>query len=447
MTIDHSDRSVPAVADLLLGQLHASLTDAGLNSMNVLNEIAGDYPAAVSFAAGRPAEAYFETTLVHDYLRRFEEHLRERGYSEPEVRRTFYQYGRTKGIITDLIADNLRRDEGISVSPESVVVTTGAQEAMLLVLRALRRDSRDVLLAVAPAYVGISGAATLVDLPVVPVEATVGGVDLGDLAARVAALRAEGRRPRACYLVPDFSNPSGDRLGLADRRALLEFAERADLLLLEDNPYGLFGDDDTRIPTLKALDTRRRVVYIGSYAKSGLPGARIGFVVADQLVGDERSHDPARPPGLFADELAKIKSMTTVNTSPIAQAVLGGKLLTHAGDLRAANHRQTAAYRRNRAHLRSGLETVFATTPGVTWNHPRGGFFQVLTVPFVADDELLLRSARDYGVLWTPMSYFTASPPARSQLRLSYSQLTPAQIDEGLDRLAALVADQLPGGS
>src|SRR5262249_42951612 len=150
----------------------------------------------------------------------------ELGYTGEQVRRTVFQYGRTKGIIHDLVAMNLALDEGIAVDPESIVVTVGCQEAMFLVLRALRQNERDVLLAVSPTYVGLTGAARLVDLPVCPVSTGTAGIDLDDLVAVIHRERAAGRRPRALYVMPDFANPSGLSLDAATRRALLEVARR-----------------------------------------------------------------------------------------------------------------------------------------------------------------------------------------------------------------------------
>lgn len=305
--------------DLAIEDLHSSLGDRALLSMNFLNEVAQHYPDAISLAAGRPCEEFYDVEDLHSYLRTFTAYLESQGYDEAAVRRTLFQYGRTKGIIHGLVAENLRIDEGIEVDPESIVVTVGCQEAMVLVLRALRAGPTDVLLAVAPAYVGLTGAARLVDLPVRFVAGGTDGVDLDDLVAQVKQARAEGLRPRACYLMPDFANPSGMSLDLEMRRRLLEIAAQEDLLLLEDNPYGLFpASGHERLPTLKALDTERRVVYLGSFAKTALPGARVGYVVADQRVTGA---------GLLADELSKIKSMLTVNTSAVAQAIVGGKLL------------------------------------------------------------------------------------------------------------------------
>jgi (S)-3,5-dihydroxyphenylglycine transaminase len=427
------------MADLDLTELHGALTDRALNSMNFLNEVAQHYPNAISLAAGRPAEQFYAVEDLHSYLDTFCEYLRdELGYDEAAVRRTIFQYGRTKGIVHQLVARNLLADEGITVDPEALVVTVGCQEAMVLTLRALRATSADVLLAVSPAYVGITGAARLLDLPVLPVAGGNDGADLEDLVAVVKAARAEGLRPRACYVMPDFANPSGLSLDLETRQRLLDVAAEQDLLLLEDNPYGLFpAEGFERLPTLKALDTERRVVYLGSFAKTALPGARVGYVVADQVVAH-----PDGTTSLLADELSKIKSMLTVNTSAIGQAMIGGKLLRHDCSLVAANERERATYAENLRALTEGLAARF---PGgeVSWNVPSGGFFLVVTVPFVVDDALLAESAQQYGVLWTPMSHFYDGDIPIHALRLSCSSVSPAEIEPALDRLSALIRDHL----
>ncbi|MGK4585537.1 PLP-dependent aminotransferase family protein [Kitasatospora sp. HPMI-4] len=437
---DNGQLTTPA-GQLHLNELHSSLSDPALESMNFLNEVAGRHPGALSLAAGRPYEEFFDIEAIHRYLRRYEHHLTaEQGLDPEQARRAFFQYGRTKGIIHGLVARNLQADEGITADAESIVVTVGCQEAMFLVLRALRTDEKDAVLAVAPTYVGLTGAAKLVDMPVRTVRGGPGGVDLDDLAEVLRQARADGLRPRACYLLADHSNPSGLSLDLRTRHALLELAEREDLLLLEDNPYGLFTAGEERLPTLKALDTRRRVVYLGSYAKTGLPGARVGFVVADQTVTA-----PSGATGLLADELAKLKSMLTVNTSAISQAVIAGKLLEHEGSLLRANEREIARYRDNLAQVLAGLGQAFPASTGVRWNTPSGGFFLVVTVPFPVDGALLEASARDYGVLWTPMRHFHDAPEAEFQLRLSVSLLTTEQLDEGIRRLARLINDRLGG--
>lgn len=428
--------------DLVASTLHGSLVDPALESMNFLNEVASRYPAAISFASGRPCEQFFDVGLIHTYLDVFCEYLTtQRGYSEAMLNQTLFQYGRTKGIIHELVARYLMTDEGITADPEAIVVTVGFQEAMFAVLRALRADERDVLLAAWPSYVGLTGAARLADLPVWPVRTGPDGVDLDDLVAQADRARQAGLRARACYVMPDFANPSGVSMSVPTRQRLLEVAGREQLLLIEDNPYGTFHAGP-HLPTLKALDTSRQVVYIGSFAKVGFPGARVGFAVADQLVGDDRGSV-----SLFADYLSMIKSMITVNTSAVAQAVIGGKLLASDFSLAKANERETATYLANMAQLLDGLGRRFPAVSDprrqVSWNTPNGGFFAVVTLPFPADDDLMEYSARAHGVLWTPMTHFYGGSGGAHQARLACSQLTSQEIDTGLDRFAALVAGRL----
>ncbi|MFL6137225.1 MAG: PLP-dependent aminotransferase family protein [Frankiaceae bacterium] len=426
--------------DLHVSQLHGSLADPVMRSMQFLNEVSSRYPDAVSFAAGRPTEAFLDGDALPRYIDRFRQHLRvECRMSDEAVRTALFQYGPTKGLIRDLLVRYLWVDEGIVADPEAVVVTVGCQEAMFLVLRAFRSGPEDVLLAVAPTYVGLTGAARLLDLPVWPVPAGELGVDLEALRGAVRLARAAGRRPVACYVMPDFANPLGVSMPVEARRALLDLAREEGLLLLEDNPYGLFGAGESRPPTLKALDADAQVVYLASLAKSGFPGARVGFVVADQVVRDE-----AGGGSLLADHLAAVKSMVTVNTSTLGQAALGGKLLEHGCSLLAANRDEIELYRRNRTALLAGLARIRTEVP-ISWNQPNGGFFVVVTVPFPVDDGLLELSARRFGVLWTPMASFYEPPGGRCQLRLSFSALTEGDVDEGLDRLRAFIADVLTG--
>lgn len=426
----------PVVLDL--AELHGSLRRPLAESMNFLNGVAQQYPEAISFAAGRPTERFLDLEDVHRQLDVFADHLvAVFGGDTARAREEMLQYGRTKGIIHELVARNLAVDEDIHVAPESVVVTVGCQEALFLCLRALRGTENDVLLAVRPCYVGALGAAQLADMAVLPVAGSPAGVDVADLERRLAEAAAAGQRVRALYLVADFANPSGVRMPEAARRRLLTLAAEHDFLLLEDNPYGLFtADDQPGPPTLKALDRDRRVVYLGSFGKTGLPGARVGYAVADQEVRlpDGRTE-------LLADQLGRLKSMLTVNTSPVAQAVIGGKLLENGFSLRAANERERRVYRENMRQVLAGLTERFPPggDHGVSWHPPEGGFFVVLTVPFPADDQALERCARTHRVLWTPMHHFYGDGVPVGELRLSISHLTPEEIDTGLDRLAAFV--------
>ncbi|MEU6431042.1 PLP-dependent aminotransferase family protein [Microbispora sp. NPDC046973] len=431
--------------DLRREDLHASVSLPVMDTMNFLNEITHRYPEAISFAPGRPYDGFFDVEQIFTYIRRYLDHLAAGGDSPARIRDVLFQYGPTAGLIRELIAASLREDEGIDVPVESVVVTAGCQEAMFLVLRALMADRDDVLLLTSPCYVGITGAARVLGVEVAAVPEREDGLAREDIETVVKEQVAAGRRPRAIYVTPDHSNPSGVTMSLQARRELLDLAERHDLLIVEDSPYRLVSAG-TRLPTLKSLDRNRRVVHLGSFSKTVFPGARVGFAVADQVVGAAEGRD-----GLLADELVKIKSMVTVNTSSLGQAAIAGALLQHSGRITDLNAGPAAYYADT---MRTTLDRLARELPadrrarlGVRWNEPRGGFFLTLRVPFRADNEALGRSARDFGVIWTPMSYFYPEGGGDHAIRLSTSYLTRADIETGVSRLAEFIeAEATTGG-
>jgi (S)-3,5-dihydroxyphenylglycine transaminase len=421
-------------AALQRSDLHASLADPALEAVNFLNEVIDRFPKAISFAPGAPNPQFFDSLDVGEYIDRYAAHLaQEHGLTLAQVRRRLYQYGASRGQICDLVANALRIDEGIAVSPRAVVITVGAQEAMLLVLRALRAGPNDVLAAVTPCFVGIVGSARLLDMRIVAIDEGAAGIDLDQMRAACQTARAEGRRIRAVYVAPDFANPSGALMDLASRQALLELAETEDFLVLEDSTYGFTAVRGEALPALKKLDHCHRVIYLGTFSKVCLPGTRVGFVVADQpVVGAANDR-------LLADDLAALKTMVTVNTSPICQAVIGGILLAHGGSLADMMAEKASVYRQNLQYLLKALERHVERRDGVSWNAPSGGFFVRMRLPVVVDDALVEVSAREFGVLWTPMVHFYLGGVFSHELRLSCSYLTPAQIEEGAQRLGAFV--------
>jgi (S)-3,5-dihydroxyphenylglycine transaminase len=421
-----------------LAEFHGSVADPLLDTMNFLNEISAQYPEAVSFAPGRPYEGLFDPACIGEYLNAYVAFLQRKGLDAKQVRAALFQYGRTKGQIHELIAETVANDEGIRVSPDAVVVTVGAQEGMFLLLRTLFAGPRDVLLVSSPCYIGMTGAARLLDVPVIPVPEGDSGPDPDAVRAAVRHAADVGQRPRALYVVPDFANPSGASMTVPSRRRLLEVAATERLLIIEDNPYGFFTREEGSRPTLKSLDQDGNVVYLGSFAKTCMPGARLGYILADQQVAGGNGYR-----SLLADELAKIKSMITVNTPALSQAVIGGMLTQHGCSLRAANAGTISIYRKNLLIVLSELERHFPAQRraelGVSWNRPDGGFFTVVTVPFTADDAALERSARGHRVIWTPMAAFFVGGGGQAQLRISSSYLEPDQVTEGISRLAEFI--------
>lgn len=430
--------SGPALmASLRQEDLHASVSDPILDTMNFLNEITFRYPDAISFAPGRPYDGFFDTEQIFTYIKDYLDYLAARGNSPEQIRSAMFQYGPTAGQIRELIARSLRDDEHIDVPAESIVVTVGCQEAMFLVLRALVAGPRDVFLVSSPCYVGITGAAKLLDIDVTEVEEREDRFCCADLDRAIRAEIARGRRPRAFYVVPDHSNPTGITMPIETRHELLELAARHDFLIVEDSPYRMVSPAP-HLPTLKSLDRQCRVVHLGSFSKTAFPGARVGFAVADQPVTDAKGRT-----GLLAAELVKIKSMVTVNTSSVSQAAIAGMLLSCEGRVSKLNEEPAAHYADAMRETLRQLERYFPPSRraamGVRWNEPDGGFFLTMRVPFLAGNTALKRSAEEFGVIWTPMSYFYPHGGGDRSIRLSVSYLTHEEITAGITRLASFI--------
>ncbi|KOR44249.1 GntR family transcriptional regulator [Xanthomonas oryzae] len=420
-------------------QLHPCLDEPVMGAIDFLNEVIDRYPDAISFAPGAPAPTLLEPLDLSAHLQTYLAHLAQtEGLGELQVRRRLFQYGPSRGIINALLAQALRQDQSLDIAPSSIVVTVGFQEAMFLVLRALFATPGDVLAVVQPCFVGAMGAARALDIPLQGIDEHDGRVDMEQLHRACTALRAQGRRVRALYVAPDVSNPSGSLLDRQQRQALLDAADAHDFWLLEDSTYGFTVPQAQRLPSLKAMDRTGRVIHMGTFAKIALPGIRVGFVIADQCVD-------GRSPRLLADALATLKSMLTVNTSPVCQAIAAGMLLSSGGSLAALGAERAAFYQGKLARLLAGLQhelgDLAAAHPGLRWNRPMGGFFVCLQLGVQVDADLLELSARDHGVLWTPMRMFYLDGGGQHSLRLSCSYLTDAQIDDGVKRLRRFLCD------
>lgn len=410
-----------------------------LDVMNFLNEVAGRYPDAISFASGRPAEAFFD---VQDYARRLPEfvrHLqRQRGTSFDATFNMLAQYGNTNGIINDLVARQVLHDEGIACKPEQVLVTAGCQEAMDLCVTSLCREPDDVLLVRSPTYIGITGIADLNRIELVPFSCAEGD-DIGPpLCEAIAGARRRGKRPRALYLVPDFDNPTGVVLSRAEREAVIGICAQEKIVVLEDNPYGMFRFEGEPQPRMASLDGAGCVVYLGTYAKTLCPALRVGFaVVPPTLFGD------AAASRRLLDTLSQAKSFVTVNTSQIAQAIVGGVLLAEGGSLGRRIGPAIDFYRHNRDAMLQALDAAFRPGDGVTWNRPQGGFFLTVTLPFPFGHVQAQQCAAEHGVLTMPLSFFALDRRDDHRVRLAFSNADPQRIREGVARFAGFVRSQL----
>ena len=418
---------------LEVGALHSAVTSRPVRAVSLFNSLMKDYPDAVSFAPGAPSLSFAEDLDVEGCLASYRSSRASSGV-QGGATKDLYEYGPPGGLINRVLAQALNADLGLHLLPEELTVTVGAQEAMLLAVRALIAAPTDVLGIVTPCYPGLLAAAEILGVAVEAVPEADDDVDVAGVVIAVRRLRQSGRRLRLFYVAPDYANPSGTRMSLPARHALLVAAEAEDFYVLEDGAYAFTSDPEETVPSLLQLDTARRVVHVGTLAKVLAPGLRVGFVVAPQAV-----RGPAGA-GTLAGALASLKGATTVSTPGLTQAVSAGWLLQRGESLASLGRSRAIFYRRQLAALLEALDLHCADLPGVSWNRPRGGFFVQMTLPFAVDLEQLRRSAEDHGVLWMPMAAFYPDGGQQTNvIRLSCSFVDEPKMFEGARRLASFV--------
>ncbi|MBD2797476.1 PLP-dependent aminotransferase family protein [Xenorhabdus sp. 18] len=410
---------------------------ADLNAMRFLNEVIERYPDAVSFASGRPSEINTQPKKWLQYIEQFSHYLaKTQNKSHQEIVNLLGQYGDTRGIINPLIAKQLYLDEGITLEREDILVTNGAQEGMVICLDTLFSLAHDVLLVTDPAYIGITGAARIKGIDVVYVECDNEGPIITALALSIKNIATSGKRARAIYTIPDFSNPCGRTMSLARRKELLAFCYAHGLFVLEDSPYRLFRYTHQQQPTLLALDKEAVVIHIGTFAKTLCPAVRIGYLVCRTRVKRGEQFMP------LIDDMTRVKSFISVNTGNIAQAIVGGFLLENDCSLKQTIQGINKHYQEKRDRLLLSLSHFFAEQyPTISWSVPDGGFFLNLRLPFDLTMQDVERCAAEFGVIVVPTAIFSDSECYNNMLRLSFSYVESDMIEEGVRRLSCFIAD------
>src|ERR1700733_3902688 len=202
------------------------------------------------------------------------------------------QYGPTDGMaVTARCIAEVMAQEDTPIDPSEVIVTTGGQQVIDLVCKTLI-DPGDVIIAEAPTYPGAVPTFSAYQAEVEQIEIDADGMPIEELEATLDRLQGEGRRPKFIYTIPNFQNPGGVTMSLARRRRLVEVARERELLVLEDNPYGLLRYEGESLPTLYSLDaanagaggTSDLVIYLGTFSKILSPGLRLGWAVAPRPV-------------------------------------------------------------------------------------------------------------------------------------------------------------------
>jgi 2-aminoadipate transaminase len=363
-------------------------------------------PDLISFAGGFPDPLTFPRERASALLAEFA----AAGESAA------FQYAPTRGLAGPLeaIAGRLEALQGRRPADDELVITSGAIEALELVGKSFL-DRGDVVVVEGPTYLGAIQAFRSFESEVVAIPMDDHGLQVDELERRLA----DGVRPKLVYTIPDHQNPAGVSLSRERRGLLVELAGRYGFLIVEDVAYRELGFDDEAEPSLWSL-APDVVLQAGTTSKTLFPGVRLGWAVGP------------------ADVSAQLVSAKQ-NTDQCAGA-LGQRLFeeyVRRGWIDEQLVQSRSLYRRKCERMLAALERYMPE--GTRWTSPKGGFFSWLALPDGGDAGDLARRAVERGVAVVPGSLFFADGSGGDNVRLSFSLVEEAKIDDGIQRLASLV--------
>jgi 2-aminoadipate transaminase len=363
-------------------------------------------PDVISFAGGFPDPGTFPRERAAALLAEFA----AAGESSA------FQYGPTRGLAgpLDAVAGRLDAIQGRRPADDELMLTSGAIEALELVGKSFL-DKGDTVVVEAPTYLGAIMAFRSFEARLVVVPLDEHGLEVDELERQLA----RGLRPKLLYTIPDHQNPAGVSLAPERRGPLVELARRYGLLIVEDVAYRELAFDGDAAPSLWSL-APDAVLQAGTTSKTFFPGIRLGW---------------AAGPAEVSAQLVAAKQ----NTDQCAGA-LGQRLFeeyVRRGWIEEQLTASRALYRRKSELMLAALER--SMPDGVEWTTPQGGFFSWLTLPDGSDGDDLARRAADNGVAVVPGTLFFPDGRGGANVRLSFSMVDEAVIDEGVERLAALV--------
>jgi DNA-binding transcriptional MocR family regulator len=375
-----------------------------------------DKPGVISFAGGIPDPALFPIEAAADAYRD--------AFADAAKAKPALQYSVSEGYAPlRLWIARRMAEQGVPATPENIVITAGSQQGLDF-LGKLLISPDDTVLTTVPTYLGALQAFSAYEPRYDSLWPENG--NRTPESYREAAT-AEGGRAKFLYVVPDFSNPTGETLSLDAREGLLRLAREIDAPILEDAAYRDLRFEGAELPSLQARDVAAtgsleasRVAYLGTFSKTVAPGLRIGWICASQAL---------------IRRLVLVIQASELNVSVINQMVMH----------EIASKRLDGLIHTARAHYRVKRDAMLAALAaympeGVRWIRPEGGLFVWVTLPEGVDGAALLaRAVAEVNVAFVPGGAFHPGGDGANTIRLSYSLPSPEAITEGVRRLASLL--------
>jgi 2-aminoadipate transaminase len=378
-----------------------------------LSRMMPEIPAGtIAFTGARPPEEFFP---VEEVRRCANAVLRAEG-------RRVLRLGSTDGYepLKRALIEMLR-EEGMNIRNEQLLITDGCQQAIDLLCKAFLRPGDSVAIE-NPAYPGAISILSSARVRTLAVNVESNYTRTGYAGMDLDALETVLMQNRVKFLVvtPDFHNPTGTSLPLAERKRLLEIVGRYQVPVVEDAIYGRVRLRGSALPSLKSLDRAGNVIQIDSFSKIAFPGLRVGWCIGAESV---------------IERLRLVKQSTDLHTEQLAQATLAE--FVRRGYLARHNAKMKKVYRSRLEAMEEALEKNMPE--GTSWTRPDGGMSLWVTLPPGFDAAELLIHLRERGVLFVPGRYFYVQNPQPNTLRLGFASIEEKLIARGIETLGELL--------
>ena len=366
-------------------------------------------PDIISFAGGLPAPELFPVEEIakvsHDLV------LKEG--------RQLLQYATTEGrpSLRAKIAKRMADKYHTVVDPDDILITTGSQQCLDFAGK-LFLDPGDVVLCESPSYLGALNAFNAYQPKFVEVPTDNGGL----IPEELYKILETTPNCKFIYVIPDFQNPTGRTWSMERRKAFMEVVNKHNLPVLEDNPYGELRYEGEILPSLKSLDTKGLVMFLGTFSKIFCPGLRLGWVAAE--------HE-------LLTQFVKIKQSADLHTSNFDQGVADAYMETY--DLDAHVKEIVALYKHRRDLILESMEKYFPA--GTEWTHPEGGLFLWLTFPEGVSARKVFTKCIEMKVAGVIGDAFYPNQKTDRSMRINFSNMPDDRIVEGIERMAKAIKE------
>ncbi len=369
-------------------------------------------PAIISLAGGNPASELFPGTELAEIAHKV---LMENPVAA-------LQYGTTDGLpaMKECALERVKKVNSVADN-DQVIIMTGANQGIDLTAKALINKG-DKIIVESPSFIGSLNAFRTYECELVGVKTDDDGMNMEELES---ALKTNGN-VKMIYTIPTFQNPTGTTMPLEKRKKLIELANKYDVLVLEDNPYGDLRFRGEDVPTIKSLDTEGRVIYAGSFSKILSPGMRLGYIIGDaEILG----------------KIEILKQVNDVHTPVLTQMMCVEFMKKYNIDEYIEKNREL--YGKKCDVMLKAMEKYFPEGK-VKWTVPDGGIFMWCECPGIEDISPVVDKALEKKVAIVPGSNFAIDNKAPSNMfRLNYSSATPEKIEEGIMRLGEALSEVL----